>query len=185
MIGSVPRVPSVPTIREIEVFMEIMDNMVKDSDNTTEDIIRSIELYQPWARDAVRLNHTLHGMGIAEDEIVMILRGNTRYLFEGMMNPLTGAWMNVGVLRIQIGSARDDDWYDVLVNGQVSDDFFRNGQQLHEVTDSPERLREENSQLYVNLRDAQRRYDDLWLYCQELERRSREVEKQLRTALMK
>ena len=51
-------------------------------------------------------------MGIAEDEIVRILRGNTRYLFEGMMNPLTGAWMNVGVLRIQIGSARDDDWYD-------------------------------------------------------------------------
>ena len=152
----------------------------KTSGLSPEEELELIRSHIPTANNLPKNLNTLRLMGIEEADIREILNGNFVLVLEGIINPSTGNKIFAGPARVEINSSGDECSPQVFINSRPAEEFFAEPIPKTEPARDIESLTEENEQLHEQLRNYQERYDDIWEYCKELERKYKELEQKSR-----
>ena len=152
----------------------------KTSGLSPEEELELIRSYIPTANNFPKNLNTLHLMGLGEADIRVIFKGEPLLVFEGIKNPFTGDKILAGVTQITIDRKDDECCEEVFINSRPAEEFFAEPILKTETVHDNESLIAENEQLRGQLRNYQERYDDIWEYCKELERKCKEMEQKSR-----
>lgn len=148
----------------------------KTSGLSPEEELELIRSYIPTANNLPKNLNTLRLMGLGEADIREILNGNFILVFEGIINPANGNKIFAGPARVEINSNGDECSPRVFINSRPAEEFFAEPIPKTKPARDIESLTAENEQLHEQLRNYQKRYDDIWEYCKELERKYKELE---------
>ena len=152
----------------------------KTSGLSPEEELELIRSYIPTANNLPKNLNTLRLMGLEEADIKEILNGNFILVFEGIINPANGNKIFAGPARVEINSNGDECSPRVFINSRPAEEFFAEPILEPEEKKDIESLKEENEELRTQMIDFQKRYDDIWEYCKDLERKYKELEQKPR-----
>lgn len=152
----------------------------KTSKLIPEEELAIIKATIPTANNLPENLNTLRLMGLEELDIKDIFADKPVLVFEGIINPKTGQKILAGPTRIELDRTTDDNRQQIFINSRPAEEFFDKPLPDTRQERDIDRLIDENETLRQQVLEFQTRYDDIWDYCKELERKFHEEQEKLK-----